>query len=296
MKSSNGAKNNRLTKLESENDSFQHKKSLGQNFLTSDVVPKWLVAAGEVMSTDTVLEIGPGTGALTRVLLATGATIVAVEADSRAIAILEVEFAAEIERGQLTIHHLDARTLDVAGLELQSQSFKVVANIPYYLSGFLLRTLLETAVQPTTLVFLMQKEVVSRIARAKKESILSLSVKAFGTPKYIKTVTRGHFNPAPNVDSAILQITDINLKNFKNSTDLTLFFKLLHLGFGKKRKQLLGNLAEVYPREQLVELFTTTGISLTTRAEDVSLPIWLKLVSALNNHHDIHKVSPAVHN
>jgi len=281
MKSFHGPQNNRIDKTASENDAFQHKKSLGQNFLTSDVVPKWLVTAGEVTAADTVLEIGPGTGALTRVLLATGAQVVAVEADSRAIAILEVAFTAEIKRGQLTLHHLDARTLDVTSLKLQHQKFKVVANIPYCLSGFLLRTLLETAVQPTTLVFLMQKEVVARIARAKKESILSLSVKAFGVPKYIKTVTRGHFNPAPNVDSAILQITDINLKNFKNNTDLALFFKLLHLGFGQKRKQLLGNLADVYPREQLVAVFTISGIPLTIRAEDVSLLIWFKLVSLL---------------
>lgn len=265
-----------------ETEKFVHKKSLGQNFLTSDVVPKWLVAAGSVVDTDTILEIGPGTGALTRVLLATGASVIAVEADSRAMTILEGEFAAEVARGQLTLHHLDARTLDVASLKLHTQSFKVVANIPYYLSGFLLRTLLETEVQPTSLVFLMQKEVVLRIARAKKESILSLSVKAFGTPKYVKTVSRGHFHPIPNVDSAILQITNINRDNFATDTDLAMFFKLVHLGFGQKRKQLLGNLTDVYPRERLTSIFLQQQLPLTIRAEDLTLMDWLKLVSILN--------------
>ena len=98
--------------------------------------------------------------------------------------------------------------------EGRDKEFKVVANIPYYLSGFLLRTLLENPIQPTTLVFLMQKEVVERIARDPKESILSLSVKAFGVPKYVKTVTRGHFNPKPAINSAILQITGVTSSNF----------------------------------------------------------------------------------
>lgn len=281
MKYNSTPQNTRLTKLEPTSESFQHKKSLGQNFLTSDIVPQWLVAAGEVVATDVVLEIGPGTGALTRVLLASGAQVVAVEADSRAITILAAEFESQITTGQLTLHHLDARTIDVSSLGLRNQKFKVVANIPYYLSGFLLRTLLESLVQPTTLVFLMQKEVVARIARAPKESILSLSVKAFGTPKYIKTVTRGHFHPAPNVDSAILQITQINQSNFPKSNDLAMYFKLLHLGFGQKRKQLLGNLAEVYPREHVIRLFTEANIPLTIRAEEVRLPTWLQLISLL---------------
>ena len=260
---------------------FQHKKSLGQNFLTSDVVPRWLTGAGEVVVGDSVLEIGPGTGALTKSLLAAGATVIAVEADARAITILETTFAAEISDGRLQLHHLDARTLDVTTLGLTHHSFKVVANIPYYLSGFLLRTLLEGEAQPTTLVFLMQKEVVNRIAREEKESILSLSVKAFGIPKYIKTVTRGHFNPPPKVDSAILQITAISRENFTDGTEPAIFFSLLHLGFGQKRKQLLSNFSHLYPREVLTHLFMKLNIPLDARAETVALETWLNLTHIL---------------
>lgn len=262
-------------------EKFTHKKSLGQNFLTSDVVPKWLTEAGSVTKDDTVLEIGPGTGALTRTLLATGATVIALEADSRAVAILEEAFAEAIKTKQLTLIHGDARELSVETLGLTHQKFKVVANIPYYLSGFLLRTFLENTIQPSVLVFLMQKEVVTRIARAEKESILSLSVKAFGVPRYIKTVTRGHFNPKPAVDSAILQVHDITLSNFTSKQEQELFFTLLHLGFGQKRKQLLSNLSHQYKREDVTRIFEQLSIKLDARAETLPLPIWIALTRKL---------------
>ena len=260
---------------------FEHKKSLGQNFLTSDVVPKWLTEAGEVTKNDTVLEIGPGTGALTKVLLQTGATVVALEADGRAVVILEELFAEQITSKQLTLIHTDARTLSVGDLGLTHHHFKVVANIPYYLSGFLLRTFLENTIQPSLLVFLMQKEVVERIARAPKSSILSLSVQAFGVPKYVKTVTRGHFNPKPNVDSAILRVSDITTSNFVSKMEQDLYFELLHLGFGQKRKQLLSNFAHRYNRSDLEQLFTRLRIKLDARAETLSLTTWLTLTENL---------------
>ncbi|MBY0538744.1 16S rRNA (adenine(1518)-N(6)/adenine(1519)-N(6))-dimethyltransferase RsmA [Patescibacteria group bacterium] len=266
---------------EAVGEKFAHKKSLGQNFLTSDVVPNWLVAAGGVTAGDTILEIGPGTGALTKILLKTGAKVIALEADTRAITILEPLFTEEIKTGQLTLIHGDARELSISALGLAHQQFKVVANIPYYLSGFLLRTLLENPIQPSKLVFLMQKEVVNRIARDTKESILSLSVKAFGVPKYVKTVTRGHFNPPPKVDSAILLISDISLDNFSDTNEQNLYFELLHLGFGQKRKQMLSNLAHSYDRSTLERIFTELGLKLDIRAETVPLSSWLTLTKKL---------------
>ncbi|MES2749150.1 MAG: 16S rRNA (adenine(1518)-N(6)/adenine(1519)-N(6))-dimethyltransferase RsmA [Patescibacteria group bacterium] len=262
-------------------EKFLHKKSLGQNFLTSDVVPKWLTEAGEVTRNDTVIEIGPGTGALTKSLLATGANVIALEADNRAVVILEDVFKDYITSKQLTLIHFDARELSVSDLGLTHQQFKVVANIPYYLSGFLLRTFLENPIQPSQLVFLMQKEVVERIARASKSSILSLSVQAFGVPKYIKTVTRGHFNPKPKVDSAILRVSDITTNNFASVAEQQLFFELLHLGFGQKRKQLLSNFSHRYDRGTLEQLFTTLKIRLDARAETLPLPTWLSLTKHL---------------
>lgn len=273
-------KNTRQTK-ELISEKFEHKRSLGQNFLTSNVVPNWMVDAADLQASDTVLEIGPGTGMLTTALLATGAKVLAVEADTRAIEQLEQNFPIQITSGQLTIHHGDAREINPKTLNLKNHQFKVVANIPYYLSGFLLRTLLESSIQPSTLTFLIQKELAARIARDKKESLLSLSVKAFGKPTYNKTVSRGHFNPQPKVDSAIFTVSEINSDNFKNFTP-ELFFEILHLGLGKKRKQLLSNLTFKYERSALESVFTELGIPLIVRGEDLSLNTWLDLVHKLS--------------
>lgn len=272
-------------RMEASNDEptekFAHKKSLGQNFLTSEVVPQWMCDAGEVASGDVVFEIGPGTGMLTKTLLARGATVYAVEADARAFEILQSTFADEVACGQLKLFYGDARTITPSSLDLQNHSFKIVANIPYYLSGFLLRLALENTIQPTTLVFLIQKELAARIARDKKESILALSVKAFGTPKYFKTVTRGHFNPQPKVDSAILQVSNVHHTNFTEA-GAEEFFALLHLGLGKKRKQLMTNLKEVYAKDLLETAFLELHLSPTVRGEDLPLPTWLKLLYTLN--------------
>lgn len=259
---------------------FAHKKSLGQNFLNSDYVPKRLCDAAAVGPNDTVFEIGPGTGALTRELLARGAAVVALEADVRAIEILEETFAEAIRSGQLRLHHADARKLHPAEYGLTDHAFKVVANIPYYLSGLLLRTLLESNVQPTILVFLMQKELVDRIARSEKESLLSLSVKAFGHPTYVTTIKRGHFTPPPKVDSAILAVANINRTNFNDFTSSE-FFSLLQLGFGNKRKQLAGNLSQKYEKNVVLKAFQSLDLRSTVRAEDISLTRWLALAKIL---------------
>ncbi len=262
-------------------EGFAHKKSLGQNFLTTPVVPNWMCDAGTVGAGDLVIEIGPGTGALTRALLLRGATIYAIETDERAITVLKETFAAEITAGQLHLIYDDVRTFDFATLPITKNPYKIVANIPYYLSGFLLRHCLELPKPPTTLVFLMQKEVVERIARDKKSSLLSLSVLVYGEPKYFKTVSRGHFKPAPNVDSAILAISNITHTQLPTTADREAFFTLLHAGLGQRRKQLLGTLTSLYPRETLEHIFTELDLSLTVRGEDLSIKSWLTLYHRL---------------
>ncbi len=262
--------------------SFEHKKSLGQHFLNSDYIPKKMCDAAAVTAGDIVLEIGPGTGALTREILACGASVIALEADERAIASLQETFTDAITAGALEIHHHDVRTLDLPSLGLTDRGFKVVANIPYYLSGLLFRSVLESDCQPNTLVYLVQKEVAERIARDKKSSLLSLSVAVFGTPTYICTVKRGHFTPPPKVDSAIIAVTDINRARLQG-LHADYFFNILHLGFGQKRKQLLGNLAGKYNRPDLEKMFTLLGLSLTVRAEDIKVENWIQLVTHLQS-------------
>ena len=129
-------------------------------------------------------------------------------------------------------------------------------------------------------MFLIQKELAVRIARAEKESLLSLSVKAFGEPVYIQTVGRGNFTPSPKVDSAIVAVYNITNTRFR-ALDREQFFALLHLGLGGKRKQLLGALAKVYPREKIADILAQEHIPLTVRGEDMSITQWTTLAEKL---------------
>jgi 16S rRNA (adenine1518-N6/adenine1519-N6)-dimethyltransferase len=261
------------------------KKSLGQHFLNNRRVPELMALACDVKAGDTVLEIGPGTGMLTRELLRRGAYVIGIEADERAISILERDFKAEIANKSLAILHSDVRSLLLASLapHILPSKYKVVANIPYYLSGMLFRTFLETDVQPTDLVFLVQKEVAERIARDKKESLLSLSVKVYGEPRYVKTIKRGNFTPPPKVDSAIIAVRTISKTQLGELRESD-FFKLIHAGFASKRKQLLGNLTALFPRDILMHTFSTLGIRTDVRGEDLPLTTWLSLLRALHVH------------
>lgn len=271
--------------MEGERKRFAHKKSLGQHFLTSDIVPGWMCDAAEVRAGDAVLEIGPGTGALTKVLLARGASVSAIEADERAIDSLEETFSSEVSSEQLTIMRGDLRELTAAQVAdcfgLSDHAYKLVSNIPYYLSGRLFRTFLETPTQPSTIVFLVQQEVAARIARDEKESLLSLSVKLFGNPTYIRTVGRGHFNPPPKVDSAIIKVADVSNPRL-NAAEVARFFNLIHRGFAARRKQLRGTLAAAYGRESVTAALAALNLPPTVRAEDVSLEQWLALVHRLS--------------
>lgn len=266
------------------------KKSLGQHFLTNKNIVAKIVAAGAVTETDMIFEIGPGTGVLTRALLETGATVVALEADVRAIEILETEFVSEVQSGQLRVVHADIRSLDLETFYTQygftADAFKVIANIPYYISGLLFETILSARTKPTLLVFLVQKEVAERIARSEKESLLSLSVKAFGVPRYISTVAKGNFSPPPKVDSAILLVSDISnttQKHFKDVCETDLF-AVIKTGLASKRKQLLGNLTKLLPRADLERIFSTLGLQLDIRGEDIPLETWVTLTSHIVSH------------
>ena len=200
------------------------KKHLGQHFLTSEKALRQMVAAGNVTAGDTVLEIGPGKGALTKYLLMAGCVVIAVEMDIDMLAILEQEFADEIATKKLILVHGDILDTAIQNMFVShlprttsETNYKLVANIPYYITGEIMRTFLQTAAdlpQPKSMTLLVQKEVAERVARSEKESILSLSVKVYGEPKYISTVPAGAFSPPPKVDSAILHIAHISKIKF----------------------------------------------------------------------------------
>ena len=256
--------------------SFRVKKSLGQNFLMHARIAERIACAAKLAPDAVVFEIGPGTGMLTRELLsarggpASGGKLVkkviALEADHELFLRLQTDFASEIAEDRLELMHGDIRAFNITTLP---KGYALVANIPYYLTGEILRMFLASSNQPCTMTLLVQKEVAERIARSRKESILSLSVKAYGTPKYEFTVPRGAFKPAPNVDSAVITVRDISRKNFPARGEEDLFFKLLHAGFAHKRKFVSKNLSEAGLPVQ--------GIPYKDRAEDIPLTTWLAL-------------------
>lgn len=210
-----------------------------------------------------MVEIGPGEGSLTSVMLERGAKVVAIEKDSRLIPLLRQKFAGQ----NFTVLEGDALEF-----EPDLNNYTLVGNIPYYITGALFKTFLTAKNQPSTLVFLIQKEVAERVARSKKESVLSLSVKAYGEPKYVKTVPAGAFSPPPQVDSAILAVEKISRKNFSDTAHEEKFFALVKKGFAQKRKFLKSNLGPEH-----AAALHKVGISEKARAEDVPLEDWLAL-------------------
>lgn len=256
---------------------MQAKKSLGQNFLTSVPARIAIVEAGEISPADSILEIGPGRGFLTKALLETGAHVTALEKDRDLVPLLAEMFKGY---GNFSLMEGDALTY-----EPEKPGYKLIANIPYYITGAILERYLTHRNQPTTMVVLVQKEVAERVcARDGKESILSLSVKAYGEPKLVYRVSRGSFNPAPTVDSAVLQIKNISRKNFKNQYHEQIFFKAVKQGFAHKRKYLLSNLQEAFPSVDLRLVFSSLSISEKVRAEDVLLSEWLSLSLELSKN------------
>lgn len=256
------------------------KKSLGQHFLHSPQIISDIVSAGKVQKGDVVIEIGPGEGILTLALLSTSAHVIAVEKDDRLIPELQRKFSREIAEKQLELIHADI--LDIGLPHITSSPYKVVANIPYYITGQIIRMFLESDKQPESMTLLVQKEVAERIvARDSKESLLSLSVKIFGEPKLVRAVPRGAFSPQPKVDSAVLCIENIGRDKFGDINPKT-FFEIIHAGFAHKRKQLLPNLSALYKKDDLIKNFKVCGIDLKVRAEDIPLHKWLELCNMIS--------------
>lgn len=255
------------------------KKHLGQHFLTSKAVLRDMIEAAAIQECDTVLEIGPGKGVLTRALLETGAHVIAVETDADMISVLEEYFNDFLESKQLILIHEDI--LNISIKTYVQSPYKLVANIPYYITGEIIRRFLSEDAPPISMTLLVQKEVAYRIARDTKESILSISVKVFGVPRYVTTVPARYFSPAPKVDSAVLHISDIS-KSFFTDISEKHFFNIVKNGFSSKRKMLLNNLSSFASKETLLQVFMSLDLSEKIRAEEVKLAEWKELAKKLH--------------
>ncbi len=250
------------------------KKSLGQHFLRSPKALKDIIESSNLLENDVVLEIGPGEGVLTEKLLETGACVVAVEKDDRAYEFLLDLFKAGKNRGNLTLVHGDILEVDISKYLKIRGKFQVIANIPYYITGILIRKLLTEEPRPSAMTLLVQKEVAERIvAKDGKESLLSLSVKAYGNPRIISTVKKGSFTPPPKVDSAIIRIENIGPHKAGGYEEN--FWKITKKAFNAKRKTLFGSIKEFFIDPEKV--FKICGVEQKARPETIPLEKWINL-------------------
>lgn len=252
---------------------------LGQNFLTDENIARQIVESANLSSTDNVLEIGPGKGILTEYLEKRAGKVLAIEIDQRLIESLQKQFKnIEIINGDILKINLP-RLIK----ENNFQNYKIVANLPYYITSKIIRLFLETKYPPAEMILMVQKEVGERIvAQDGKESILSISVKFYAEPEILFEVGKENFDPVPEVDSAVIRIK--RKENIPN-IDINKFFSLVKAGFSAKRKMLVNNLANSLhlSKETASAALKKAGLEPAVRAEKLNVEDWIKLSAVIKD-------------
>ena len=260
------------------------KKSLGQNFLTSKKAIFEIIKAGEIKENDFILEIGPGKGALTEKILETKANLIAIEKDRDLISFLEEKFEKDLNNKKFTLLENDILNIDLDKFLIEkigkNKNYKLIANIPYYITGAIIEKFLSINEKPEKIVILIQKEVAERIvAKDKKESILSLAVKLYGEPKLIYKVSAGSFFPKPKVDSAILSI-NINKEILDKKLEEK-YLLIVKKAFSHKRKMMLGNLKKEIKDQDWENIFEKIKLDKKVRSEDLNKDIFINIAKSI---------------
>jgi len=258
-------------------------KRLGQNFLQDSSALEKIALAAEIQEGDSVLEIGPGLGSLTRYLAASAQKVIAVELDPDLLGPLKAVIAPY---QNVRVVQGDILELNIAEL-IDQPNYLAVANIPYNITSAIIRHLLESQPKPRRIVLTVQKEVAERIcAKAGDLSLLALSVQVYGKPQIAVHIPAGSFFPAPKVDSAVLRI-DIYPTPLIENKLLETFFKLIKAGFGQKRKTLRNSLSSGLhiPPAEAEALLTSANIDPMRRAETLSIEEWRGLCEKRSEFH-----------
>ena len=260
------------------------RKRLGQHFLRDPHHLARIADAADLSADDVVLEVGPGTGTLTAVLLQRAGLVIAVELDERLVAHLRERFG---DVPGLRLVQGDILALDPGELVAREAGarvpYKVVANLPYYITSSVLRHLLESSHPPRLLVVTVQEEVARRIcASPPRMSLLAVSVQFYGEPRLVHRIPRGAFYPVPKVDSAVVRV-DVFPRPRVHVPDREAFFRVVKAGFAQRRKQLRNALAAGLgmPRARVAQKLTQAGIDPRRRAETLTLEEWARLARVL---------------
>jgi 16S rRNA (adenine1518-N6/adenine1519-N6)-dimethyltransferase len=255
---------------------FVAKKSLGQHWLKDEETLRDIVKAAKITKDDVVLEIGPGLGTLTKELVKKARKVIAVEFDE----VLAGRLGSQVATNNLVVRHQDILQFDLAQLPLK---YKVVANIPYYLTGKLMRMFTETANQPEVMVLLVQKEVAKRLAAKPGElSIIAIATQLAYEVKLSKTVRAELFTPPPKVDSQVVILTKREEALFKN-LDQPAYMRVVKAGFSNPRKKLRSSLSAGLgvSKEEADTLLSEAKINGSLRAQNLTLKDWQTLVNVL---------------
>jgi len=256
-------------------------KRFGQNFLIDKNIIKKILNQAKLGSKDIVLEIGPGIGTMTRELAKKAQKIIAVEKDPKMIEILK-----ETTQDFQNIEIINADIMKYEVPKIKYRDYKVIANLPYYITSPVIRKLLETENKPKEIILMVQKEVAQRICvLPPKTNLLAISVQFYAKPKIISYVSKKAFFPKPKVDSAIIQL---KISGQNSKIDREKFFKIVKAGFSHPRKQLANNLLKELDflgkeinKEKIISLLAKKGILATQRPETLLLKNWIELTKIL---------------
>jgi len=253
------------------------KKGLGQNFLVDENAFDMIINAADLRLSDNVIEVGPGTGFLTERLIEKAGHVTAVEFDSNMVRLLEERFK---NVKNLTIIHSDIlRTKDYG---LRTKMYKVVANIPYYITSPLIKHFLQSDVRPDLMVLLVQREVAEKICGKTGKSLITIETQLFGKPEIVGIVPSSSFYPAPKVDSAILKI-QVYKKPLISESQLNDSIRLVKHGFSQKRKKLSNTLgAGLHIKSsEMAEILRSADINPDLRPENLEIDEWKRLTELL---------------
>lgn len=260
--------------------SFKHKKKYGQNFLNDqNTVLERIMEVSQVSSNDEVLEIGPGEGALTELLLQRAKKVNCVEIDTDLEKILRKKFDSN---PKFNLHMGDILEADLRGII--GANTKVVANIPYYITSPIINKLIEHRDLIDEVYLMVQKEVGERVCATsgKERSVLTLAVEYFGEAEYLFTIPKEFFTPVPKIDSGFIGIKFYKDRRFEKIIDENLFFKYVKGAFSNKRKNIVNNLATLgISKDKIQGVLTELGISFNERAENLSIEQFIELAKLL---------------
>lgn len=255
------------------------KKTLGQNFLIDQNALDTIVDAADLYEGDHVVEVGPGTGFLTEQLIQKVKHVTSIELDKDMVNILKAQFSLT---ENLTIIHSDILKLGTDDYGLTNKHFKVVANIPYYITSPVIRHFLQGKIRPKLMVLLVQKEVAQKMCSLKGRSFITMETAAQGHAEYIATIKASAFYPSPQVDSAILKITVFPEPKVPDE-ELEGFLRIVKFGYSQKRKKLTNSLGAGLHKEvdEMRELLAKAKINPGVRAEELEVEDWKRLYEIL---------------